>query len=195
MCFHFDQEDCFPRCNPLPQYLDGCYQNIRAGVKCPHQRCLSTLTNPPLTAFNNDWLSHKYSYGSSINVPRSAGKTAANSGRFQLEPSSSRPILHCDCCSLRACLFLCPSSVCVLFFLIALDIHVFLQILSCFLQSCFSLVCHVAILVNPTQSIFSAHYTFDVALSPPRFPARSLSFASFPICLLSCCDLCLLATV
>ena len=42
-----------------------------------------------LTAFNNDWLSHKYSYGSSICVSRSVSKNAANSGRFELEPSSS----------------------------------------------------------------------------------------------------------
>jgi len=48
-----------------------------------------------LTAFNNDWLSHKYSNGSSISVSRSARKNAANSGRFELEPSSSRPALHC----------------------------------------------------------------------------------------------------
>ena len=32
-----------------------------------------------LTAFNNDWLSHKYSNGSSISVSRSARKNAANS--------------------------------------------------------------------------------------------------------------------
>jgi len=48
-----------------------------------------------LTAFNNDWSSHKYSNGSSISVSRSASKNAANSGRFELEPSSSRPTLHC----------------------------------------------------------------------------------------------------
>ena len=48
-----------------------------------------------VTAFNNDWLSHKYSNGSSISVSRSASRNAANSGRFELEPSSSRPTLHC----------------------------------------------------------------------------------------------------
>ena len=48
-----------------------------------------------LTAFNNDWLSHKYSSGSSLNVSQSASKNAANSDRFELEPSSSRPTLHC----------------------------------------------------------------------------------------------------
>ena len=89
------------------------------------------------TAFNNDWLSHKYSNGSSISVSRSARKNAANSGRFELEPSSS---LHCcfsflfsnhyillpfcPFClnrhllllgpkthSLQACLSLCPSVI------------------------------------------------------------------------------------
>jgi len=49
-----------------------------------------------LTAFNNDWLSHKYSNGSSIGLSRSASKNATNSGRFELEPSSSRPTLHCS---------------------------------------------------------------------------------------------------
>ena len=48
-----------------------------------------------VTAFNNDSLSHKYSNGSSISVSRSARKNAANSGRFDLEPSSSRPTHLC----------------------------------------------------------------------------------------------------
>jgi len=30
----------------------------------------------------------------------------------------------------------------------------------------------MAILVNPTQGILFAHRAFDVALSPPRFPAN-----------------------
>jgi len=47
-----------------------------------------------LTAFNNDRLSYKYSNGSSIGVSRSASSNAANSSRFELEPSSSRPTLH-----------------------------------------------------------------------------------------------------
>jgi len=59
----------------------------------------TNVTFPPspihlLTAFNNDWLSHKYSNVSSISVSRSASTNAANSGRFELEPSSSRPTLH-----------------------------------------------------------------------------------------------------
>ena len=48
-----------------------------------------------LAAFSNNWLSHKYSNGSSISVSRRASKNAANSGRFELEPSSSRHTLHC----------------------------------------------------------------------------------------------------
>jgi len=53
-----------------------------------------------VTAFNNDRLSHKYSNGSLISVSWSASKNAANSGRFELEPSSSRPTLPCilPCC-------------------------------------------------------------------------------------------------
>ena len=40
-----------------------------------------------VNAFNNDWLSHKYSNGSSIIVSRNTSNNAANSGRFKLEPS------------------------------------------------------------------------------------------------------------
>ena len=36
----------------------------------------------------------------------------------------------------------------------------------------------MAILVNPAQGILFAHCTFHVALSPPRFPAHWLPFAS-----------------
>ena len=44
----------------------------------------NTSTHPHLvTAFNNDWLSHKYNNGSSISMSRSARKNAANSGRFR----------------------------------------------------------------------------------------------------------------
>jgi len=53
MRFHFDQESCCPRGNFLPQYLDGCCQNIR--VRCPHKRCLSTFTNPPIDCLQQ-WL-------------------------------------------------------------------------------------------------------------------------------------------
>jgi len=41
-----------------------------------------------LTAFNNDWLSHKYSNGTSISVSLSASKNDANVGRFELEPGA-----------------------------------------------------------------------------------------------------------
>jgi len=44
-----------------------------------------------VTAFNHDWFLRKYSNGSSIGISRSASKNAANSGWFELEPSSSRP--------------------------------------------------------------------------------------------------------
>jgi len=64
---------------------------------------------------------------------------------------------------------------------------------SCFLQSCFFSVCHVAILVNLTQTILFAHCAFDVALSLPHSPAHWLPFASFLIHLLSCFGFCLLA--
>ena len=111
-----------------------------------------------MAAFNNDWLSHKNSNGSSISVSQSARKNAANSGRFELEPSSSRPTLHCcffsfllkllypapilpclsepslpllgpETHSLQACLSLCPSSNRVLSVSIALDTHLFFLIL------------------------------------------------------------------
>ena len=55
-----------------------------------------------------------------------------------------------------------------------------------FLQSCFFLVCHMAILVNPTRSILFAYCIFDVALSPPWFPAQWLPVTSIWICLFSC---------
>ena len=48
-----------------------------------------------LAVYNNDRLSHKYSNGSSISVSRSFSIHAVNSGRFELEPSSSRPTLQC----------------------------------------------------------------------------------------------------
>ena len=48
-----------------------------------------------LTAFNNDWLPHKYNNCSSISMSRSASKSAANLGRFELEPSFPHPTLHC----------------------------------------------------------------------------------------------------
>jgi len=60
---------------------------------------------------------------------------------------------------------------------------------------CFFLVCHMAILVDPTPGILFAHCAFDVALSPPRFSAHWLRFASFLIPLLSCFGFCLLAAV
>jgi len=60
-----------------------------------------------VTVFNNDWLSHRYSNGSSIGVSRSARKNAANSDWFELKPSSSRPTLHC----------------CFLFFLLKLSLR------------------------------------------------------------------------
>jgi len=48
-----------------------------------------------LPVLNKDWLSHKYSNGSFISVSRSASKNAANSGWFELGPSSSHPTLNC----------------------------------------------------------------------------------------------------
>ena len=43
----------------------------------------------------------------------------------------------------------------------------------------------MAILVKPTPSILFAQCAFDVALSPPRFPAHSLPVAPFLIHLFS----------
>jgi len=59
---------------------------------------------PPLpihlfTAFSSAWLLHKYSMGFVAGVPRDAKTKAASSGRFELDPSSSRPTFLC-------CLFL-----------------------------------------------------------------------------------------
>ena len=50
-------------------------------------------------AFSSAWLSHKYSMGVVTGVPRNAKTKAASSGRFELDPSSSRPTFLC-------CLFL-----------------------------------------------------------------------------------------
>ena len=52
------------------------------------------------TAFIRAWLSHKYSMGFVIGVPRNAKTKATSSGRFELDPSSSRPTFLC-------CIFLC----------------------------------------------------------------------------------------
>jgi len=52
------------------------------------------------TAFSRAWLSHKYSMGLLTGVPRNAKTKAASSGRFELDPSYSRPTFLC-------CLFLC----------------------------------------------------------------------------------------
>jgi len=52
------------------------------------------------TAFSSAWLSQKYSMGLVTGVPRNAKTKAASSGRFELDPSSSRPTFLC-------CLFLC----------------------------------------------------------------------------------------
>ena len=135
-----------------------------------------------LTAFNNDWLSHKYSNGSFISVSQSASKNAANSIRFELEPSSSRPTLHClifapsqlvVSCSHFAfwiwtitCRYLalktiasehayfCDHPIIVFSHFQSHLKFVFSSRYSgCFVQSCFSLVCHSAILMNPTWSI------------------------------------------
>jgi len=51
------------------------------------------------TAFSSAGLSHKYSMGFVTGVPRNAKTKAASSGRFELDPSSSRPTFLC-------CLFL-----------------------------------------------------------------------------------------
>ena len=96
---------------------------------------------------------------------------------------------------LQACLSLCQSSNHVLSLLIALDIRLFLLILRPLSSKLFWLVCHMAILVNPTQSIRFAHCAFDVALSPPHFPAHWLPFASFLTYRSSCFGFCLLAAV
>ena len=51
------------------------------------------------------------------------------------------------------------------------------------------------ILMTPVRDIPFTHYTFDVALSPPRFPAHWLPSTSFLIRLLSCFDLYSVAAV
>jgi len=65
----------------------------------------TNITFPPspthlFTAFSSAWLSHKYSMGFVTGVLRNANTKAASSGRFELDPSSSRPTFLC-------CLFLC----------------------------------------------------------------------------------------
>ena len=55
------------------------------------------------TAFSSAWLWHKYSMGFVTGVPPNAKTKAASSGRFELDPSSSRSTFLC-------CLFLCFFS-------------------------------------------------------------------------------------
>jgi len=69
---------------------------------------------------------------------------------------------------------------------IALDIRLFLLILHPLSSTLlFARVpgCRMAILVNPARGILFAHCAFDVALSPPRFPAHSVPLIA--LCLLS----------
>jgi len=111
-----------------------------------------------LTAFNNDWLSHKYSNGSSISVSRSASKTLPIQADLSWSPLPHVPLctaaffppftsyyILLPCCllclnchlpllgpetySLQACLSLCPSRNRVLSLSITLDIRLFLLIL------------------------------------------------------------------
>ena len=46
-------------------------------------------------AFSSACLSHKYSKGFVTGVPRNAKTKAASSGRFEMDPSSSRPTFLC----------------------------------------------------------------------------------------------------
>jgi len=52
------------------------------------------------TAFSSAWLSHSYSMGFATGVPRNVKTKVASSGRFELDPSSSRHTFLC-------CRFLC----------------------------------------------------------------------------------------
>jgi len=98
-------------------------------------------------AFNNDWLSHNYSNGSSISVSQSARKNAANSDRFELEPSSSRPTLHC-------CFFFFFSSYYILlpFCLVCLTRHRQLLALKPIASKHAYLCAHPVIVFSPFQS-------------------------------------------
>jgi len=63
-----------------------------------------------------------------------------------------------------------------------------------FLQRCFLLVCHMAILVNLARGLRFTHCAFDVALSPPRSALTALCPISYPSSLLhwvwlACCGL------
>ena len=99
MCFHFDQEGCWQWQLAVPAAILFCSTSM-AAARTSASGAPTIVAFPPLpihllTAFNNDWLSHKYSNSSSIGVSRSASKYIANSGQFELEPSSCSLTLHC----------------------------------------------------------------------------------------------------
>jgi len=63
------------------------------------------------TAFRRRaWLSHKFSMGFITGVPRNAKTKAASSGRFELDPYSSRPTFLC-CLILCFCRFTYPAPI------------------------------------------------------------------------------------
>ena len=68
------------------------------------------------TVFSSAWLSHTKSMGFITRVPRhgNAKTTAASSGRFELEPSSSRPTFLC-CLFFLTNRFTYPASISPLF--------------------------------------------------------------------------------
>ena len=74
--------------------------NRMSASGAPHNVAFPPSRTHFFQAFSRAWLSHKYSMGFVTGVPRNAKTKAANSGLFELDPSSSRPTLFC-------CLFLC----------------------------------------------------------------------------------------
>jgi len=57
----------------------------------PTNVAFAPSTTHLFTAFSSAWFSHKYSMGFVTGVPRNAKTKAASFGRFELDPSSSRP--------------------------------------------------------------------------------------------------------
>jgi len=156
-----------------------------------------------LTAFDNEWWSHKYRNGFSISDHEAIVKTLPIQADLSWSPpplvnlctaafsfffSSSYIMLFCLICplsllgpetphdSLRACLSLCPYSNHGLFLAIALDIRLlFLKLWLLSSKHFFPRPPHVK--VNPTRGILSAHCAFY---------ATMLSSAPTALCLLSC---------
>ena len=94
MRFHLNQNRrCGSCCCSFSELFDCFLENVC--VWCSYSRRFSAFTYHLFTAFSSAWLSHKYNMGFVTGVPRNAKIQAASCSEFELDPSSSRPTLHC----------------------------------------------------------------------------------------------------